>query len=67
MTPPFGCHLKKINNRMEVSSSSHIRAIVVLKFFIRVHEIRIRVQEERIRVQEELVQNKKCIQKWGAN
>ena len=36
------------NNRIEVSSGSHIRAIVVLRFFIR-------VQEERIRVQEELV------------
>jgi len=54
---------KKINNRMcrpsgfqfffkwqpdGASSGSHIRAIVVLKFFIR-------VQDERIRVQEELI------------
>jgi len=36
------------DNRMGVPSGSHIRAIVVLNFFIR-------VQEERIRVQEELV------------
>jgi len=36
------------DNRMEVSSDFHIRATVVLNFFIK-------VQEEHIRVHEELV------------
>jgi len=34
---------------MGVPSGSHIRAIVVLNFFIRVQEERIKVQEELVR------------------
>ena len=45
-----GCQFFSNENRMTYSSGSHIRAIMVLNFFIR-------VQEECIRVQEELVSN----------
>jgi len=36
------------DNRMEVSYGSHIRVIVILRFFIRVQEDGIRVQEELV-------------------